>query len=90
MSWAKRTFDESGHYYVKEFVTTIRESLNDQKGNRGLYSSDQITQGGNTPSDDLLVYKISPGKYHIKGYYVDILNTSLLDVVNLELLRSHL
>ena len=76
---AKRTFDESGHYYVKEFVTTARESLNDQKGNRGLYSSDQITQGGNTPTDDLLVYKISPGKAYIKGYYVDILNTSLID-----------
>ena len=25
---AKRTFDESGNYYIKEFVTTVRESLN--------------------------------------------------------------
>ena len=26
---AKRTFDESGHYYVKQFITTVKDSLND-------------------------------------------------------------
>jgi len=59
---AKRTFEESGNYYIKEFVTTIKESLNNQQGNRGIYEPGQITQQGSVPSDDLMVripYKLS-------------------------------
>ena len=46
---AKRTFDESGHYYVKEFVTTVRESLNNGIGNRGIYNANQTTSNGQAP-----------------------------------------
>ena len=67
---ARRTWEESGHYYVKEFVTTVRDSLNNGVGNRGLYESGQLTSNGNKPSDDLMVYKIAPGKAYIKGYEV--------------------
>jgi hypothetical protein len=77
---AKRTFDESGHYYVKEFVTSIRESLNNQQGNRGIYLPGQITSQGQVPSDDLMVYKISPGKAYVRGYEVEKLSSSLVDV----------
>jgi len=77
---AKRTFDESGHYYVKEFVTTVRESLNNQEGNRGIYNPGQVTSQGNTPSDDLMTYKISPGKAYVKGYEVERRSSTLVDV----------
>ena len=77
---AKRTFDESGHYYVKEFVTTVRENLDDQEGNRGIYLPGQITAQGNTPSDNLMVYKITPGKAYVRGYEVEKLSSSLVDI----------
>ena len=77
---AKRTFDESGNYYVKEFTTTIRESLNNGEGNRGIYEEGQITSQGQIPNDDLAIYRVSPGKAYVKGYEVDIRNTTLLDI----------
>ena len=64
---AKRTFDESGHYYVKEFVTTVRESLNNGIGNRGIYNANQTTSNGQAPSEDKVVYKIGPGKSLCQG-----------------------
>ena len=76
---AKRTFDESGHYYVSEFVTSCHESLNNGFGNRGIYEPGQTTQQGNTPSDDLFLYKVSPGKAYVRGYEVDIKSATFLD-----------
>tara|TARA_E500000318_G_scaffold99048_1_gene100848 strand:+ start:20532 stop:28175 length:7644 start_codon:yes stop_codon:yes gene_type:complete len=76
---ARRTYDESGHYYVRDFVTSVRESLNDDRGNKGIYNSGQVTYQGNTPSDDLLVYKVSPGKAYIKGFEVEVLGPTLID-----------
>ena len=35
-----------------------------------MYESGQLTANGNKPSDDLMVYKIAPGKAYIKGYEV--------------------
>ena len=78
---AKRTFDESGDYYIKEFVSTVRESLNNQQGNKGIYEPGQVTQQGNVPSDDLMVYKVSPGKAYVKGFEIDVRTPSLIDVV---------
>jgi len=77
--FARRTFDESGNYYVKEFVASVKNSLNDGQGNRGLFTKDQTTQQGNTPSDDLGIYKISPGKAYVKGYEVETISPTLLD-----------
>jgi hypothetical protein len=76
---ARRTFDESGHYYVKEFVTTVKDSLNDNEGNRGIYQSNQTTAQGSQPSEDLGIYKISPGKAYVKGYEVETISPLLLD-----------
>ena len=78
---AQRTFEESGHYYIKEFTTKIKESLNNLEGNRGVYKSTQATQSGNSPSDNLMIYQVSPGKAYVRGYDVDILSTKLVDVV---------
>ena len=77
---ATRTFDESGHYYVKEFVSTVRESLNNGFGNRGIYNQNQTTTSGKTPSEDLLVYKVGPGKAYVRGYPVETLGPTFLDV----------
>ena len=78
---ARRTYDESGDYYVKPFSIDVRESLNDRVGNRGIYFSNQQTQNGNTPSDDILSLQVSPGKAYVRGYEVDKISTSSIDVV---------
>ena len=36
----RRTWDESGHWYLKISPFSVRESLNDGKNNRGIYSQD--------------------------------------------------
>ena len=41
---AKRTFDESGNYYVKPFTVKVKESLNNRQGNKGVYLPGQTTQ----------------------------------------------
>ena len=76
---ARRTFDESGHYYVRDFLTTVKESLNNETGNGGIYLPGQTTQAGNTPNDDLGVYKIGPGKAYVRGYEVDVTGPTFVD-----------
>ena len=53
---ARRTYDESGDYYIRPFSVDARESLNDRIGNRGIYLDTQVTQNGNTPSDLSLIH----------------------------------
>ena len=77
---ARRTFDESGHYYVKPFPVSTKECLNNRIGNNGAYYSDQLTQQGNTPTDDLMCLSIGPGKAYVKGYEIETLNTTTVDV----------
>ena len=77
---AKRTYDESGDYYVKPFEVFVKESLNDSIGNKGIYTSEQETSGGEIPSDDLLAVQISPGKAYIKGYKIEKISTTFIDV----------
>ena len=77
---ARRTYAESGDYYVKSFGLNVKESLNDREGNRGLFNADQTTYGGSTPSDDLAVYQISPGRAFVKGYDIKTTAPTFLDV----------
>ena len=77
---ARRTFDESGHYYVKPFDVTVVESLNDNVGNNGIFDAGQFTPGGETARNDLALYKISPGKAYVKGYEIETLSPVFLDV----------
>jgi len=77
---AARTYDESGDYYVRPFEVFAKESLNDQIGNKGIYTSEQKTQSGNIPSDDLMVMQISPGKAYVKGYGIEKISTGFIDV----------
>ena len=77
---AKRTFDESGDYYVKPFDVFVKESLNDREGNKGIFLPNQKTDQGNTPSDNLLALEISSGKAYVKGYDIEKISSSTLDV----------
>tara|TARA_B100000941_G_scaffold51876_1_gene33188 strand:- start:1136 stop:8653 length:7518 start_codon:yes stop_codon:yes gene_type:complete len=77
---ARRTFDESGHYYIKPFPVAPKECLNDRIGNNGAYYSNQLTQQGNTPTDDFMCLSIGPGKAYVKGYEIETLNTTTVDV----------
>jgi len=76
---ARRTNDESGDYYVKPFDVTPLNSLNNNKGNRGIFQEGQFTYGGETPSESLALYKISPGKAYIRGYEVETIAPTYLD-----------
>lgn len=61
--WAKRTFDESGDYYVSGLNLDIREHLL-VGDNGGVFSN---TQGGNS---SLISVKVEPGVAYVKGYEV--------------------
>ena len=76
---ARRTYAESGDYYVNPFDATLKESLNDNVGNNGIFNSGQFTYAGSTPSKDLAVYQISPGKAFVRGYECEIISPSFLD-----------
>ena len=76
---ARRTFEESGNYDVKPFDITVLNSLNDNIGNRGVFQAGQFTPGGETPSDDLMLYKVSPGKAYVKGYECETSDPTFID-----------
>lgn len=78
--FAKRTFEESGNYALKNFEVDALNSLNDRIGNEGIYLPTQKTEQGNTPSDGLLCYKVSPGTAYVRGYDIDIPSSTILDV----------
>ncbi|BCU98995.1 MAG: hypothetical protein CM15mV24_2200 [Bellamyvirus sp.] len=77
---ARRTYAESGDYYVKAFDLSVHESLNNGKGNRGVFNAGQLTYGGKTPSKDLMLYKFSPGRAFVRGYDIDISSVTFIDV----------
>jgi hypothetical protein len=77
---ARRTYSESGDYYTSPFDVSIKESLNNNLGNRGIFNANQLTYGGSVPSDDLALYQISPGKAFIKGYEIETISPTFLDV----------
>ena len=78
--FAKRTFDESGDYSVEPFRVNIQNSLNDEIDSEGLFTEDRLTDDGNTPEDDLMCVKLSPGRAYVKGFDVDISGTTVLDI----------
>jgi hypothetical protein len=77
---ARRTYSESGDYFIKPFDIAAKESLNNNLGNRGIFNAGQFTYGGSTPSDDLAIYQISPGKAIVRGYEVETISPTFLDV----------
>ncbi len=78
--FAKRTYEESGNYAVDQFNVDISESLNDKLDSSGTFYETQKTDQGNTPTEDLLAVKVSPGKAYVKGFSVEKSNTTIIDV----------
>ena len=76
---ARRTYDESGDYYVKPFSISVKESLNDQIGNNGIFTINQQTKQGNTPNDSRGCILISPGKAFVRGYDIETIDTTIVD-----------
>ena len=77
---ARRTYQESGDYYVSPFTVGITESLNNNLGNNGVFTSSQTTDGGSVPQEGLALYQISPGKAIVRGYEVETISPTYLDV----------
>ena len=76
---AARTFEESGNYSIGNFKINVSESLDDNISNEGIYQSNQVTDEGNVPSDDLGCVEVESGKAYVKGYRVDKLGTTIVD-----------
>ena len=77
---AQRTYDESGDYTVSPFNLSVNNSLNDRLGNNGLFFDTETTEQDNKPSEDLMCLKISPGKAYVRGYDIDKISTTIIDV----------
>ena len=77
---AQRTYDESGDYTVSPFNVSVNNSLNDRLGNNGLFFDTETTEQNNKPSEDLMCLKISPGKAYVRGYDIDKISTTIIDV----------
>jgi len=77
---AERTYDESGDYAVEPFNPSVHNSLNNRLGNNGLFLDNEKTDQKNTPSDDLMCVKVSPGKAYVRGYDIENISTTILDV----------
>ena len=77
---ARRTYAESGDYYTHPFDIQLLNSLNDNVGNRGLYQEGQFTPAGESASEDLGLYKISPGKAFVRGFEIETVNPTFLNV----------
>ena len=78
--FAKRTYEESGNYTVGRYDIDVKETLNDRKGNNGVFVAEQQTDDRNTPSDDLMAVTVSPGKAYVRGYDIESVGTTVLDV----------
>ena len=77
---AERTYDESGDYTVEPFNVSVNNSLNDRLGNNGLFFNTETTEQRNSPSEDLMCLKISPGKAYVRGYDIEKISTTIIDV----------
>src|SRR6056300_812846 len=70
---ARRTFDESGDYSVREYDLDIREHLISGT-NRGIYTA---LNGGDATK---LAAGIGPGKSYVKGYELENIGTTYVDI----------
>jgi hypothetical protein len=68
---AKRTFDESGDYYVSGLDVELRENADNGK-NGGLISASQ------NPDANLISVRVNPGTAYVKGYEVGIIRPEYL------------
>jgi len=77
--FARRTFDESGNYYIKSPTVSVKETANDYRGNNGLFDEDSLTYNGNIAEESLGTYVISPLKAYVMGYELSTISETYLD-----------
>ena len=76
---ARRTFDESGDYAVRNFELDVREHLI-SGNNRGIFAAGATSTDGNTASESKLAFGLSQGKAYVKGYEITKIGTTYVDV----------
>ena len=76
---AARTFEESGNYSIDNFKVKVSDSLDNGLSNGGIFKSNQITEEGNTPSDDLGCLEVSSGKAYVQGFRISTPGTTIVD-----------
>lgn len=89
---ARRTYEESGNYYVNPFKITKKETLNNLI-NDGSYELNSVSQysgkiiKNGTPSNsteingnDYFTIEISPGKAYVKGYELETTSQTYIDL----------
>ena len=80
---ARRTFDESGDYTVRNFQYEAKESItNIYQGttNTGSYDVGTKTDDGADASESLLSLAIQPGKAYVQGFEIEKIGTTLKDI----------
>ena len=70
---ARRTFDESGDYAVRDFDLDLREHLI-SGNNRGIFTA---ANGG---LETKIAAGLGPGKAYVKGYEIETIGTSFVDI----------
>ena len=68
-SLARRTYDQSGDFTVRQFIPTLREHLQ-ENDNLGYYTA---SQGGDVGK---FVLQVSPGKAYVRGHEIDKIGTT--------------
>ena len=76
---ARRTYDESGDYFVTPFALEAKESLNDRHSQFGVFFPEELTEENNAPSKDIVSIKVGPGKAYVKGYEVETYGAKFVD-----------
>ena len=76
---ARRTFDESGNYSVRNFELDVREHLL-AGTNRGINAAETTSRDGNTADEAKLAFGLSQGKAYVKGYEIAKIGTTYVDV----------
>jgi len=77
--FARRTYQESGDYYISPFTISAKESLNDGIGNQGIFNPGQLTYNGSVPSDAVGIYEIGAGKAMVRGYEIETKSSTFID-----------
>ena len=72
-TFARRTFDESGDYSIKDFDLDLREHLI-SANNRGIYTA---VNGG---LESKVAAGLAPGKAYVRGYEIETIGTRYVDV----------
>ena len=76
---ARRTFDESGDYTVRPFQFEVKESV-ELNEFEGVFEKGETTEDGNIADNTRLAVKVSPGKAYVKGFEVEKVGTTIIDV----------